>query len=113
MTSRNAVNPLLSKWAEHDVKASIIDVPTASHEELVKMLQGVDIVVSFIGAGAFESQKPLFKAAKDAGVGRVVPSDFGPACPPGIMRIQDIVSRSRYGYLAVCADWFDAEIGYP
>lgn len=94
MTSRNAKNPLLSKWAEHGVKASIIDVPAASHEELVKMLQGVNIIVSFAGPAAFESQKALFKAAKEAGVGRVVPSDFGPACPPGVMRIQDLVSFS-------------------
>ena len=36
-------------------------------------------------------QKPLFRAAKKVGVGRVVPSDFGPTAPRGVTTIHDLV----------------------
>ncbi|KAF4588027.1 hypothetical protein EYR38_009988 [Pleurotus pulmonarius] len=35
-------------------------------------------------------QKPLILAAKKAGVGRVVPSDFGPTAPKGVMGMHDL-----------------------
>ena len=65
---------------------------TATHEELVKLLTGVDIVVSAIHVFALEAQRPLFAAAKEAGVKRVVPCDFGTHAPPGVMLIKDKVS---------------------
>jgi hypothetical protein len=89
--SRSASNPHIQKFAAQGIETRIIDVNTASHEDLVRILESVDVLVSFVGLGGFESQKPLFKAAKDAGVGRVVPSDFGPACGPGVMHVQDEV----------------------
>lgn len=39
-------------------------------------------------------QKPLFQAAKKVGVGRVIPSDFGPTAPRGVMAMHDFVGLS-------------------
>ncbi|KAF9019734.1 hypothetical protein BDZ89DRAFT_307817 [Hymenopellis radicata] len=36
-------------------------------------------------------QKPLVLAAKRAGVGRIIPSDFGPHAPRGVMPMHDMV----------------------
>lgn len=36
-------------------------------------------------------QKPLFRAAKNVGVGRVIPSDFGTVAPRGVMAVHDLV----------------------
>jgi hypothetical protein len=83
------------RWTKQGVQAHIIDVPSAKHEELVELLRGVDYLVSFVGGNGIESQKQLFRAAKDANVSRVVPSDFSINCPPGLMLLHDVVSLSQ------------------
>lgn len=71
------------------VDVHIIDIDSSSHEQLVNELRGVDAVISTLFPS--ELQKPLAKAAKEAGVTRFIPSDWASACVPGIMRIHDMV----------------------
>jgi hypothetical protein len=90
--TRAAGNPHVQQWKLQGVEEKVIDVGAASHIDLVRLLKGVDIIVSLVAAFALETQVPLFAAAKDAGVKRVVPSDFGPSYPPGRLYIGDRVS---------------------
>ncbi len=62
---------------------------TEAPEKIEAFLQGVDVLISMVLV--FVDQKPLFLAARKVGVGRVVPSDFGPYAPHGVMFMQDIV----------------------
>jgi hypothetical protein len=47
------------------------------HSELIPALEGTDFLVSCVPLFATESQYPLIWAAKEAGVERFVPSEFG------------------------------------
>ncbi|KAE9396232.1 NAD(P)-binding protein [Gymnopus androsaceus JB14] len=64
------------------------DLVTSTAQDLEKALQGIDIVICTVLP--FVDQKPLFLAAKRAGVKRVVPSDFGPQIPRGVFFLQDV-----------------------
>ncbi|KAF9052314.1 NAD-P-binding protein [Hymenopellis radicata] len=82
----------VNKPVVHELKAvgaeiRIGDIAEAP-EKIEAFLQGVDILISLVLA--MIDQKPLLLAAKKAGVGRVVPSDFGPYVPRGVMAMQDI-----------------------
>jgi uncharacterized protein YbjT (DUF2867 family) len=63
------------EWTSKGVTVQEVDVTIA--EELVPALEGTDYVVSCVPLYATESQYPLIFAAKDAGVERFVPSEFG------------------------------------
>jgi hypothetical protein len=89
--SRFASTPLLEQWKEQDIEIRTLDVGSANEAQLGTLLEGVDYLVSFCTPAAFDTQRKLFEAAKKAGVRRVVPSDFGPWCPPGVTMLQDIV----------------------
>jgi uncharacterized protein YbjT (DUF2867 family) len=94
--SRSATNPAADKWKKQGVELRILDVNRASEEEIVKTLQGVDILLSGVSAEAIDAQRPLFAAAaKVPGIQRVIPSDFGTPCPPGVMDLQDQVSLTN------------------
>ncbi len=59
-------------------------------DKIEAFLKGVDVLISLVIA--MIDQKPMLRAAKKAGVGRVVPSDFGPTAPKGVMEMHDLVS---------------------
>jgi len=63
------------EWESQGVKIKEVDATIV--EELVPALEGTDYVVSCVPLYATESQYPLIFAAKDAGVERFVPSEFG------------------------------------
>ena len=69
------------------------DIVSDSVEKLTSLLQGVDILISTVLP--FTDQKPVLKAAKTAGVKRVLPSEFGPFVPKGLMPFIDEV-RSAF-----------------
>lgn len=69
----------------------IIDIAAANHAQLVNELRGVDAVVSTVVAFELLIQKPLAKAAKEAGVNRFIPCDWATACVPGEMQLHDLV----------------------
>jgi len=62
-------------WAGKGVTIKKVDSTLA--EELIPALEGTDYVVSCVPISATESQYPLIFAAKEAGVERFVPSEFG------------------------------------
>jgi len=62
-------------WAKKGVAIKHVDA--TSQEDLVPALEGTDYLVSCVPINATESQYPLIWAAKEAGVERFVPSEFG------------------------------------
>lgn len=66
---------LYARWRESGV--GIKEVDATNHAELIPALQGTDYLVSCVPTGSTESQYPLIWAAKEAGVERFVPSEFG------------------------------------
>lgn len=70
-------------------------------EELVKLLKGMDVVVSCIDAAHLLSQIPLANACKAAAVGRFVPCCFATVAPPkGVLSLRDIVSLNTSSFWA-------------
>lgn len=66
-------------------------------EELVKLLEGIDVVIAAMGPSGFADQIPLATASKLAGVKRFVPCAYAPVSPPkGVVDVRDQV---RYRYL--------------
>ena len=62
-------------WSARGVDIRSADV--TDHAELIPALAGTDYLVSCVPFSATESQYPLIWAAKEAGVERFVPSEFG------------------------------------
>lgn len=63
-------------------------------DKIEAFLQGVDVVISLVLA--MVDQRPLIQAAKKAGVGRFIPSDFGPTAPRGVMAMHDLVRMMSF-----------------
>ncbi|KAF9019741.1 NAD(P)-binding protein, partial [Hymenopellis radicata] len=83
--SESVEKPVVSELKNAGAQIRIGDI-TESPETLEAVLQGVDILISLVLV-SMTDQKPLLKKA---GVGRVVPSDFGPHAPRGVMAMHDI-----------------------
>jgi uncharacterized protein YbjT (DUF2867 family) len=66
---------LYERWRKNGVE--IVAVDTTNHAELIPALQATDYLVSCVPTFATESQYPLIWAAREAGVDRFVPSEFG------------------------------------
>ena len=73
--SAEAKKAQYDEWEGKGVTIKEVDATIV--EELVPALEGTDYVVSCVPLYATESQYPLIFAAKDAGVERFVPSEFG------------------------------------
>lgn len=71
--------------------ASASAVAASADRQLVGILEGADVVISTIFALNLQDQLPLIDAAKAAGVGRFVPSNFATVAPRGVMRLADAV----------------------
>ena len=92
MVVRSASKPVVVDFQERGAEVLVHpDLTKASHDELVALFKGADIVVSALTAYLLDTQRPLFAAAKDAGVKRVVPCDWSSHAPPGAMLLQDMV----------------------
>ncbi|KAI4520311.1 NAD(P)-binding protein [Schizophyllum commune Loenen D] len=87
---RTPTKPAVVDFKNRGVEVLVCsDLTTATHAELVKLLDGADILVSTVHAMMLDAQRPLFAAAKEAGVKRVVPDDFSSHAPPGAMLLND------------------------
>ncbi|KAF5694224.1 hypothetical protein FDENT_1529 [Fusarium denticulatum] len=65
-------------------------------DELARVLDGIDIVISAISAAGLLVQIPLINAAQTAGVKRFLPCCFAPIIPPaGILGLRDIVKKKE------------------
>eukprot|EP00835_Amoeboradix_gromovi_P005164 NODE_460_length_8176_cov_0.585737.p3 type:complete len:283 gc:universal NODE_460_length_8176_cov_0.585737:539-1387(+) len=62
---------------EFSVKAEYVTVDYKSKDGLIRELKGIDVVVSTLGGPAFNDQFLVLEAAKEAGVKRFYPSEFG------------------------------------
>ena len=60
-----------------DVKAEYVVVDYKNKSNLVAALQGVEVVISAVGGAALGEQILLIEAAKEAGVKRFYPGEFG------------------------------------
>ncbi|KAL1745574.1 hypothetical protein HDZ31DRAFT_36071 [Schizophyllum fasciatum] len=97
------------------------DLAAATHEELVRLVSGADVLISAISTFLLDAQRPLFAAAKEAGVRRVVPCDFATHAPPGVMVQHDRkLSIRRYvadlGLAHTFIEvglWYQALLPYP
>jgi uncharacterized protein YbjT (DUF2867 family) len=66
---------LYDRWASRGVE--IREANATEQTDLIPALRGTDYLVSCVPYSATESQYPLIWAAKEAGVERFVPSEFG------------------------------------
>lgn len=73
--------------------AEVIAVDLAgSEDEIVKVLLGIDVVISTIYGGNVMEEIPLINAAKAAGVQRYLPCFFGTVAPPkGALLLREMV----------------------
>lgn len=97
----SADKPSVATLRERGVGVHIIDLASSSYSQLVDELRGVDAVVCTLSPTEFYLQKPLARAAKQAGVTRFVLSDFATACVRGVMRLHDMV-RADLGPKSAC-----------
>ena len=67
---------------------------TDDYEKLRKVVEGVDILISAVYALVVPLQRDIFRAAKEAGVKRVVPCDFATPGAKGVRSYHDIVSHN-------------------
>lgn len=70
-----AKHQLYDRWKALGV--NIVTADVTDHAELIPALKGTDYLVSCAPYTATESQYPLIWAAREAGVERFVPSEFG------------------------------------
>ncbi len=71
----DAKEQMYARWREQGVVVKPVDA--TDHADLIPALRGTDYLVSCVPINATESQYPLIWAAKEAGVERFVPSEFG------------------------------------
>jgi uncharacterized protein YbjT (DUF2867 family) len=89
---RSAQKPAVVALQDKGVHIRKCDLKS-SEDELEKVLQGIDVVISCVGSAEQQDQIPLANAAKRAGVQRFIPCGFITVAPPGgIMWLRDEVS---------------------
>ncbi|OHW95897.1 isoflavone reductase family protein [Colletotrichum incanum] len=87
---------------------------TGPEDDLVRVLEGADVVVSSVTASVLLDQIPLANASKKAGVGRFVPCSFATACPPvGVMKLRETkeqvlnhIKKIYLPYTLIDAGWW-------
>ncbi|KAM5545173.1 hypothetical protein V8D89_001284 [Ganoderma adspersum] len=83
----------LSKPAVADLRARGVEIRTGdlndSVESLKKSLTGADILVCTVVVWALGAQRDIIRAAKEVGVQRVVPCDFGAIGARGVRALYD------------------------
>ena len=75
LTGADAKQKQYADWQARGVEVKWVDA--TYHGELIPALEGTNYLVSCVPYNAAESQYPLIWAAKEAGVERFVPSEFG------------------------------------
>ena len=89
--SSSASKPAVSELKSRGVEIRLLDLENGQAEDRVKALQGVDTVITTIAWTQLQSQKPLIDAAKEAGVRRFIPCDWGTTCARGVRKVYDEV----------------------
>lgn len=74
----NSVDTKQQRWDDWRRRGVVVkQADVTDHASLIPALEGTDYLVSCVPLFATESQYPLIWAAKEAGVERFVPSEFG------------------------------------
>lgn len=80
--------------ANDGVKIVAADL-AGDEEALVKVLAGIDVVISTIYGGGVMAEKALINASKAAGVRRYLPCFFATIAPPkGALLLREMVSHA-------------------
>ncbi|GJJ09949.1 hypothetical protein Clacol_004173 [Clathrus columnatus] len=105
---------------EKGAKIRFGDVSKDSVPELEKVLEGVNVVLSLVSVAVLNDQKKLFQAAKNAGVDRVIPSDFATASLSGgvlketKLAIHSFIKELGIGYTFINVGWWmELILPYP
>ncbi|KAK3326019.1 hypothetical protein B0H66DRAFT_616815 [Apodospora peruviana] len=87
--------PAVAELEKKGVRVVSADL-TAPQEELVKLLTGIDVVISAIYIAELKSEMLLADAAKAAGVKRFIPCFFATVIPPkGVTALRDMKPADR------------------
>ncbi|ETS74759.1 hypothetical protein PFICI_13243 [Pestalotiopsis fici W106-1] len=104
-------NPTLKPFKERGVKIVTADL-NGPKDVLVKLLTGIDVVVSCIFWRNLKDQIPLAEAAKEAGVKRFVPSSFQTPAPRGVMQLVDWKDDVLAAIQRVHLPWTVIDVGW-
>ncbi|KAI0740726.1 NAD-P-binding protein [Earliella scabrosa] len=107
----------LSKPATEQLRAAGIEIREGDvvddYEKLKQVVEGVDVLISAVNASAVPLQREIFRAAKEMGVKRVVPCDFGTPGSKGVRSYHDIkldireyVKGLGVGYTIIDVGWW-------
>ncbi|KAH9931871.1 uncharacterized protein B0H18DRAFT_871768 [Fomitopsis serialis] len=88
--TRSASKPEVEALRSQGVEIRIGDFAADPPAKLSEHLKGVDVLLSTVSAEAIIQQKPIFKAAADAGVKRLIPCDFGTPGARGVRDLHDL-----------------------
>ncbi|RMJ01901.1 hypothetical protein BHE90_012520 [Fusarium euwallaceae] len=104
------------EYTKHAKRGAIITPVElkASSDLLVQAVVGMDVVISCMTLQQLDQEMALIEAVHTAGVGRYVPSWFGPCCPPrGVMLLRDMkedildhIKRLYLPYTAIDVGWW-------
>ncbi|KAM7196691.1 hypothetical protein V8F33_006031 [Rhypophila sp. PSN 637] len=105
--------PAVAELAKRGVRVVSADL-TAPQEELVRLLTGIDVVISAIYIAELKSEMLLADAAKAAGVKRFVPCFFATVIPPkGVTMLRDMkedvlnhIKKMHLGYTVIDVGWW-------
>ncbi|KAI0800427.1 hypothetical protein C8Q74DRAFT_1396776 [Fomes fomentarius] len=104
----------VSKATTEELRAVEICVGklTDSLGELKKIVEGVTVLISAVSPMALEAQKEIFRAAKEAGVQRVIPCDFTIPVEKGVVTlvefkhdIHQFIKDLGLGYIFIGIGW--------
>ncbi|KAI0379263.1 NAD(P)-binding protein [Hypomontagnella monticulosa] len=105
-------NKALEARGVHVVAADL----TGPKKDLVKLLKGIDVVISCIVFTNLKDQIPLAEAAKEADVKRFVPCDFATPAPRGVMALHDqkddilaAIQRLYLPYTIIDIGWWSGQ----
>ncbi|KAL6303046.1 NAD-P-binding protein [Sparassis latifolia] len=104
--------PVVVEYRKNNVIIHEADIDDGV-EKLAKVLHGVDVLISTITARKILSQRDLFAAAKQIGVKRVIPCDFGTPGARGVrdlldekLEIHDYIKSLGLGYTFIDIGWW-------
>ncbi|OCH86118.1 NAD(P)-binding protein [Obba rivulosa] len=105
--------PPVAELRSQGVDVRVADIEAYSLNELRDLLSDVDVLISTVIFELIREQKPLLIAAKDVGVKRVIPCDFGTPGKRGVrdlhdakLYIRDFVKQLGIGYTFIDVGWW-------
>ncbi|KAL5521725.1 hypothetical protein ACEPAF_2473 [Sanghuangporus sanghuang] len=105
--------PETSPLKSRGIEVRALDLENWSVDQVAERLRGADTVISAIFELQLQLQRPLADACKKAGVKRLIPCDWGPACMRGVRRmldekldIQEYIKKTGVGYTFIDVGWW-------